>query len=953
MMSVLSSKWRSKGKRPCSCLLPLIMLCSFSHRAFSQTVGVETPIVPPTITIPIAKPKDEVSGEVTTLDAFKVDGAPVQNSVTSVRRNANVSVDILTSADYSRFAPTDIADVVIRMPGLSTTTRGSFVVVRGLAERYNPILMDGIVLPSSDPERQTPELDLFPVRLIDAVVVNKVFEAHLPATSSGGAVDLRTKPLPEGRFAQVQIGLKADEGAIKNGDYFRSGSPGNWNLLAQGANDRPAPATTQPEWIARSMSQSTIWSGKPATFPIGTKVAWIFEDRIDLSPEGRAFGYSLSVAYDSSARSEDGRTLGFAGDIRNGNTTLALPDGSLVASVEGEDFSEYEQEVRFGGLLNLGYAFNPNHTLSFTFFLSQVGIENVTRTYNGFSGLNVATLDQLNRLYASFESGKNDPAFRGIQGNDGNILLSESVYYRQRNLTNLKLSGEHKFDLQRSSKVGWSLANIRASQEDPDFSYLGYTRYFDPIPGIPPFYILYGQPVRLPTRYWREVKEKTLAGRLDGELKFDLGALSGVLARAGVYVDNTERTFFQSSFYLTGGPSSEGTSLDNLLTVFRNANYGIGGRSFGTNPAFNNADRKISAAYLSATIPLVSERIWARKFDLALGARLENYKYNAAGRGQLGNAGSADYYIQQSVGQKIGASIVGPASENLFDRIYTRDVDDNTAHPSVALTWTPVDRFNVRLAYSRTVARPSFREMGPYFTNDEVTNEAQHGNVFLNTSKVENADFRVEYFFPKSRDLVALSIFSKTIDDPIEKSADTVIGSNLTVLGWFNNPSKARLKGAELEAAKNFAFWGEAASWFTLGGNATYIDAEVGVFSGESALPGTTRNLFDQPDWIANAYLTFDRKELGFSTTLSAFGISDVLRSTSAGRWNTFVASYNRIDLTMSQRFGSRWSVRLSAKNLTDPDRKFIADPEVTTEEVVLRRFKDGRDYSLSAAYDF
>jgi hypothetical protein len=60
-------------------------------------------------------------------------------------------------------------------------------VVRGLAERYNPILLDGFVLPSSDPERQAPELDLFPTRLVDAVVVSKVFESRLPGTSSGGA----------------------------------------------------------------------------------------------------------------------------------------------------------------------------------------------------------------------------------------------------------------------------------------------------------------------------------------------------------------------------------------------------------------------------------------------------------------------------------------------------------------------------------------------------------------------------------------------------------------------------------------------------------------------------------------------------------------------------------------------------------------------------------------------
>jgi outer membrane receptor protein involved in Fe transport len=69
--------------------------------------------------------------------------------------------------------------------------------------------------------------------------------------------------------------------------------------------------------------------------------------------------------------------------------------------------------------------------------------------------------------------------------------------------------------------------------------------------------------------------------------------------------------------------------------------------------------------------------------------------------------------------------------------------------------------------------------------------------------------------------------------------------------------------------------------------------------------------------------------------------------------WNTFVASHSRFDLTLNQRFGSHWQVRLSAKNLADPDREFIADPAAATDGVTLRKFKDGRNYSLTATYDF
>jgi TonB-dependent receptor len=929
-----------------------------SERAESAAAGTVgegiTPFTAPALELPAgAAPAGAPAADnsVVQMEALSVQAGVLRNSQTSLRERASVSVDVVTSPDFRRFIATDVSDIVIRMPGLSTTTKGSFAVVRGLAERYNPIMLDGMVLPSSDPERQTPELDLFPTRLVDAVVVNKMFEPRLPGTSSGGAIDLRTKTLPEGRYGQFTFGFRADEGAVKRDDFFGSRTEGNRDMFALGTKDRASVPASDAGNIALVRSNDTPWSGRSRAFPVGLRFGAVYENRVDLGGEGRALGYSLSLGYDSSASTEQTETFGFT-FLPLGTKGLLAADGkTLAGDPKGETISEFEREVRIGGLATIGYAFNANHSIGLSLFLSQIGADNVTRTYQGFSGLQVPTLEQLNLLRDAFATGKISSQFKGLGGED-TLARSESGYYRERNLTDLKLSGEHKLS---SARVEWALADIRTSQDEPDATFLPYQQRFPSVTGQKSLFIEYGQPGRNPSRYWREVSESTRAGRLDGQIDFDLGLADAIRLRSGIYIDETERSFLQESFYLSAGPRSTGNTLEELIADVRKAPFDPGAgtqRVLNTTPAFANAERKQAAAYLSFNLPLVAEQQWARKLDLLVGARMERFQLDASGRGQLFNERSADFFLSALDQQLVEPADYG--TDKSANRVFARALEEDTLHPAAALTWSPISRMNVRLGYSRTVARPSFREVGPYFTNDEVTNEVQHGNVFLRTSQVDNYDFRIEYFLPKRRDLIALSLFAKRIANPIEKVKVVTSGVGTPVIGWFNNPGDANIRGGEFEAAKNLGFLGELGSWFTLGGNATFIDARVPVGRKELGFAaGEERQLFDQPEWIANAYLTFDHQPSGFSTTLSWFSISDVLRNIDTFTWNTYVAGYSRLDLTLSQRFGRQWQVRVQARNLADPPREFIADPEVATDGVVLRTFKDGRNYSLSASYDF
>jgi hypothetical protein len=247
----------------------------------------------------------------------------------------------------------------VRIPGISTTSQGSFAVVRGLAERYNPVMLDGIVLPSSDPERQSPELDIFPSRLVDAIVISKTYEPRLPGTSSGAAIDLRTKPLPEGRFTQIQVGIRTDDDYLSNEAFLGSDTGGNWDLLGFGTKERRREAPKNDG--ERLAYTSTAANGtRYENFPLGTRVSVTYEDRIDFNTDkGQALGFGFSFGRDSTASTESGIRL----DIPNIAGAPAFKSQRVqdIIGFSSKEYVESELETRLGLLGTVGYAFNTNH----------------------------------------------------------------------------------------------------------------------------------------------------------------------------------------------------------------------------------------------------------------------------------------------------------------------------------------------------------------------------------------------------------------------------------------------------------------------------------------------------------------------------------------------------------------------------------------------------------------
>ena len=123
--------------------------------------------------------------------------------VKTIRDNSVVSDGI--STEFIKKTPDrNVGDALKRVSGV-TIQNDRFVLVRGLADRYNSALLNKTLLPSTEPDRRAFSFDIIPTSLVDNIIVSKSSAANLPGDWSGGLVQITTKEVSD-NFLNISLG---------------------------------------------------------------------------------------------------------------------------------------------------------------------------------------------------------------------------------------------------------------------------------------------------------------------------------------------------------------------------------------------------------------------------------------------------------------------------------------------------------------------------------------------------------------------------------------------------------------------------------------------------------------------------------------------------------------------------------------------------------------------------
>ncbi len=883
---------------------------------------------------PVSVPGEE---EVYVLDELAVTSGLVRGSaadLANVRLKADVAINFLSADELAKFSAGDAAEALIRIPGVSVAG-GEFAVIRGLSDRYANTLLNGLKIPSPDPEKQAVQLDLFPSNLIDSIVVSKTFMPDLWGDSSGGSVDLGSKIVPESRVGQISVGISANDSVLGK-DIPVDPAAGRADWFGRGASDRaPRPPVGFGSRAAVPVVPTTDTGG------VGQKVSFSYGDRIDVKDD-IAVGFTLAGVQETDIDLKTGERSSLFWRVTPGPISerrlRAVPSNNGTS-----DFVQSETSGSLAGLVGVGVEFGKDHRLGLVGLYSQSGISTAERRSN-------VGPTSSQELTDADDDGVRDYTW-----------FSDTLSYRERNLSALQLQGDHSFRGLNELGMVWALQSASTYQDEPGLSQAGYGQVVNN-PGasgitisgpatVGDYFLSSNNGVLRPlSQAWGRTDEDQKSGRVDFTLPFESFAqresqlkFGGAFERSDRSFDGQVETYSPGSFFF--GPAAQ-PLYDGLLT-------GPGPSNSTTSIA--EGQRRLEAGYLMVSYAL------PRNVTLAAGVRLESFRLASTGAGQFGNLTTNDFYNNYQ-------TVLGTTP----DRRST-SINEDDLLPAASLTWNPRERLFVRVGVSETIARPSFREIGPYFSQSLETGNLVLGNPALSTSSVRNFDVRLErYFGEDGRDLAAVTVFTKRIDQPIEKVVfPTTEGPVET---WVNNPGEADMRGFEIELRKNLGFLGEPLRALTLSGNFTAIDAEVplepstaaGIDNIYNLLPPdqrpnapSSRRLFDQPEWIFNTDLTWEIRSWRTEVVLSYFRISEVLAVTGSATstaffyYDSFEREYDRLDLGVTHRFGDGWAVRFQAKNLTDPVRGLVYDPGSPAAGANRVSYRAGRDFSVSVSKKF
>jgi outer membrane receptor protein involved in Fe transport len=896
----------------------------------------------------------DLSAEVVELPEMVVTGgdllAGTENSLLEIRAAAVTLQDAISSELFSQAGVSDVAGALKLVTG-ATVVEGKYATVRGLSDRYTGITLNGLRVPSADPRRRAVQIDQFPTGTIESIDVSKTFTPDLQGDFTGGGVDIRTKSIPDGRVLSVSLATEYQTLATANDSFLTyegGGAPlagvdgGSRSLPREAKDPLPPVPNMSRNPTAADVAGSVAYDRLTRSFDPAmgvaeqapgpnTSFAMVGGNRHALGGDG-AWGYLTALTYS--------HKFDFYEDGLNNSARRSSAQDTALATLERIE-SKGNDEVMLGALGALFFQPAEGHEVSLRLIANQ-------------------SADDEARLQTS-------PLVRSP------VQQNQSLLYTERTVASLQLQGSDAFPEAHDLHLDWATAASYTRQYEPDVRFFRNDLSLQNLVASKPSNSTEPQNTR---RIWRDGEERDGQAAVDVTLPFKQWSdLDGKL-KAGLFAERTDRDFTQTSFtYFFANQVPSGAdyaenfakrqymvpTLGDLWTdVFTDPDRI--GLATNTPPAPNQllwylaptnldvnytADQNVNAVYAMAELPV------APRWTLVAGARRETTEISILPSSTKPcTLFPGAYCVETIQSDEEGNRTI----MEIPDHEAAADISEPRLLPALGAIWSPTPSMKVRAAWSRTLARPTFRELAPIATEEFLFGDEFLGNPDLVLSEIENLDLRWEWF-PSAGRLLSASVFTKSLTDPIEYIS--FFASNRSFIQPVNY-EHGSLRGIEIEGRTSLDWISDAWKGVAVGMNFTLLDSEVDVPEDEQAsladfgLAEETRRLQGQPEYVGNVNVTWDSESTGTSAGLFFNVVGETLLSGAAraedGIPNVFEGRLATLNLTAQQRLRKGWTLQFQAKNLTAPTRRsFYLTPDGLEAPKAVR--ETARLFSLGGSW--
>ena len=376
----------------------------------------------------------ELEEEAIAMEAVTVKAVRRMNSESAMIyavKTAPLVMNAVSSQIISRTQDKDASEVIRRIPGVSIID-GKFVMVRGLAQRYNNVWINHSAVPGSEADSRAFSFDIIPSSQLDNLQIVKSPAPEYPADFTGGFILVNTKDIPDRNSFYVSVGAGINDNTHFKSLYESKRSATDWLGFDKGLRSLDGGINRQ---MVKYPGTNTI-----SLTDNGLNNDWSLKERRPVAD------VSFNVALNRKWADQHDRQYGFIATLNYSNAykTFLNMENSLFGTYdETQDHSvylrkskdnQYNHDGRVGAMLNL--TFVPDNTrdrYEFKHIFNQLGKSRYT-----------------DRIGVSAQNDEEESA---------------EYYYSTRTTYNGQFTGRH--DLGRA-KWDWSVGYAYANRNLPD-----------------------------------------------------------------------------------------------------------------------------------------------------------------------------------------------------------------------------------------------------------------------------------------------------------------------------------------------------------------------------------------------------------------------------------------------------------------------------------------------------
>ncbi|HYV92547.1 MAG TPA: TonB-dependent receptor [Chitinophagales bacterium] len=544
-------------------------------------------------------------------------------------------------------------------------------------------------------------------------------------------------------------------------------------------------------------------------------------------------------------------------------------------------------------------------------------------------------LNANNKLFINslFSTNSNDyTAIRsGYSFSQGEYVKANAFYYASNQIFFSQFGGEHVIEKAGKLKIRWQYYYTLLTRDEPDYRRNLY--YTDDL-NNPYFAVLSSSPstnIGAGLRYYGKIDDRAKGANADLSLPFKLFKQTQTLRFGGAYYYDVRSRDVRVLSAIIADPGNF-----NFNYYYADQDTIYAPDHFNNSTGFTLAEDNTPTNHYDGSVEnsdgyIMLDNKFSDKIRFVWGVRYENYHYIL----------------------------------NTFDTNNDSLRLDSTYRdflPSGNLIISMLKNANLRFSFSRTVARPNYRERANAPFYDFLQNITYYGNSNLVETHITNYEVRWEHYFENAQ-YYSLSVFYKQFENPIEQNL-FLPGSDSRSVQFVNVP-KATDIGFELEVRKSFGFMGKPFENFYAYANFTYIKSKVFVH-GVTSDTSSSRPLEGQSPYVLNASLIYTEPKTNFSVATMFNYIGDRLYLVgSVSDPSVWEKVHPTLDLKVSKGFAKNGLIEVTWSDILHQDGILYQDlnssnnydsgqgSDYATSDRLDTRQHFGYTLSLAVSYKF